>query len=169
MRILGGVAKGGYLQVPKSARPTGVRVRKSLFDLLAVHFPEGSFCDLFAGSGAVGLEAASRGYEVTLVERNTAAVKSIEANARQLNLSVNVVQSAAHSFGGLGSFDILFVDPPFSLDIQDIAKDILGRLLCAQGLCVIQHPTTLVLPEESGYHLERRVYGSNALSLYWKA
>ena len=83
LRILGGTAKGRALSVPDSARPSGARVRKSLFDLLAARAPAGrfpAFIDLHGGSGAIGLEAASRGYAVTLVEKDARAVRALEAN-----------------------------------------------------------------------------------------
>ena len=71
LRILGGSAKGRALQVPESARPTPARVRKSLFDILEHSYgTDSSLLDLYAGAGGVGLEAASRGFTVTMVEQN---------------------------------------------------------------------------------------------------
>jgi 16S rRNA (guanine966-N2)-methyltransferase len=71
LRILGGSAKGRSLRIPETARPTGARVRKSLFDILKVYAQGSSFLDLYAGAGGVGLEAASRGFEVTMIELNS--------------------------------------------------------------------------------------------------
>ncbi|MCV4861613.1 RsmD family RNA methyltransferase, partial [Escherichia coli] len=69
LRILGGSARGVALKVPQSARPSPVRLRKALFDYLRLRYPaRGAFLDLYAGSGAIGLEAASEGFDVTLVE-----------------------------------------------------------------------------------------------------
>ena len=172
LRILGGEARGRPLEVPASARPTGVRVRKSLFDLLEHRFPDSSsFLDLFAGSGAVGLEAASRGYRVTMVERDPGAVKALQFNLRSLKLEGKIIASDAQTFltKSEKKFDIAFVDPPFTQDIPPIARWALeAHCLNPDGVLVVQHPDVLKLPEQGGYTLERRDYGSNALSLYWR-
>jgi len=173
LRILGGEARGRPLEVPLSARPTGVRVRKSLFDWLEHRFPEGSsLVDLFAGSGAVGLEAASRGYSVTLVERDPHAIKALTFNLRSLKLEGKIVSSDALSFLGRTAqkFDIAFVDPPFTQDIPPIAKALLEQDFIEQGgVLIVQHPNVFKLPEHAGYTLERRDYGLNALSFYLKS
>ena len=173
LRILGGEARGRPLEVPHSARPTGVRVRKSLFDWLEHRFPEGSsLVDLFAGSGAVGLEAASRGFRVTLVERDLGAVKALQFNLRSLKLEGKIVSSDALNFlSKTGQkFDIAFVDPPFTQDIPPIAKALLEQdFIQPGGVLIVQHPNVFKLPEHAGYTLERRDYGSNALSFYTKA
>ena len=168
LRILGGTAKGRGLKVPDSARPTGARLRKSLFDLLAVRAPEGRFLDLYGGSGAVGLEAASRGYAVTLVEQNAAAARLLTANARALGLRPTILQADALAvLDRLGRFELVFCDPPYAQRIPEIATRLLAADLLAQGgLLIVQHPVQLRLPEAPGFALERRVYGSNALSLY---
>nr|WP_221277138.1 RsmD family RNA methyltransferase [Deinobacterium chartae] len=171
MRILGGTAKGRTLQVPASARPTGARLRKSLFDLLAGHYGEGHrFLDLYAGSGAVGLEAASRGFEVTLLDRDPGAVRALETNARNLGLSARILRSDAQSFLRRGgSFDVIFVDPPYPQDIPALAAAALDAgLLAPGGVLIVQHPVQLHLEAREGLDLERREYGSNAISLYWR-
>ena len=114
MRILGGSARGRSLKVPDSARPSGARIRKSLFDLLAARAPTGTFIDLHGGSGAIGLEAASRGYTVTLIEQDTRAVKALETNARALELRVRIIRGESQKLlFRLGSFDLVFSDPPY--------------------------------------------------------
>ena len=82
MRILGGKARGVALKVPASARPSPVRLRKALFDYLRLRYPRrGRFLDLFAGSGAVGLEAASEGWEAVLVEKDPEVIVATYPNA----------------------------------------------------------------------------------------
>ncbi len=174
LRILGGTAKGRALHVPESARPSGARIRKSLFDLLAARFnPEDypTFLDLHGGSGAIGLEAASRGYQVTLIEKDNRAFKSLETNSRQLGLKVKVLKGAAETMlDRLGKFDIVFSDPPYEADIPALAVQLLGSNIVAQGgLLICQHPDRVHLPQQEGYELEERTYGSNSLSLYLKA
>ena len=92
MRILGGKARGVALKVPASARPSPVRLRKALFDYLRLRYPRrGRFLDLFAGSGAVGLEAASEGWEAVLVEKDPEAVRLLKENVRRTGLGARVV------------------------------------------------------------------------------
>ncbi|WP_425147325.1 RsmD family RNA methyltransferase [Deinococcus sp.] len=168
LRILGGSAQGRAFSVPDSARPSSVRIRKSLFDLLAVRCPEGAFLDLHGGSGAVSLEAASRGYAVTVIERDPAAVRTLTANARALELRASIIQGDA---GGLLTrlppHDLVFSDPPYTQDIAAFTALVLASPpLKPGGLLIAQHPRQLRLPQAEGYELERRDYGSNALSLY---
>lgn len=172
VRILGGVAKGRSLKVPESARPSTARLRKSLFDLLYSRFPEGSsFIDLHGGSGAIGLEAASRGYQVTLVEQDARAVKNLEQSARDLGLRVRVVRGdTARLLGTLPPHDIIFSDPPYSQDIVKLTRQILGSpLMGASSLLIAQHPSQLHPGEVTALTAERRTYGSNVLTLYTAA
>ena len=168
VRILAGSAKGRVLKVPASARPSGARVRKSLFDLLATRAPSGRFLDLHGGSGAVGLEAASRGYAATLIERDAAAVRAIEGNARTLGLRVRVLRGdAAALLGRVGEFDVVFSDPPYAQDIPALTRRLLAAGVVAPGgLLVCQHPVQVGLEEAPGWQREERVYGSNVLTLY---
>lgn len=168
LRILGGTAKGRALQVPDSARPSGARVRKSLFDLLAARAPGGTFLDLHGGSGAIGLEAASRGYAVTLVEKDARAVKALEANARALALRARILRGDALGLlPRLGRFDIVFSDPPYEADIPALTLKLLASdVVASGGLLVCQHPDRLGLPAHPGYVQEVREYGSNTLTLY---
>lgn len=168
LRILGGSAKGRVLHVPPSARPSGARVRKSLFDLLATRQPGGTFLDLHGGSGAVGLEAASRGYEVTLIEKDARAVRTLEDNARALGLTVRILRGDAGALlPRVGEFDVVFSDPPYVQDIGRLTARLLASGVVAPGgLLVCQHPGQVRLPEHPGSLREERVYGSNVLTLY---
>ncbi|MFN3265682.1 MAG: RsmD family RNA methyltransferase [Deinococcales bacterium] len=170
LRILGGSAKGRTLVIPNTARPTPARVRKSLFDLLEVHFGVGSsLLDLYAGSGAVGLEAAARGFVVTMVEKNSAAVETLERNRRTIGVQAKIHKSDALRFlEQKHGFDVVFIDPPYDLDLVELTKKALGSVrLESDGVLISQHPSQISMPEVAGFRLERRVYGSNVLSLYW--
>ncbi|EYB67147.1 hypothetical protein DEIPH_ctg051orf0063 [Deinococcus phoenicis] len=168
VRILGGSAKGRALKVPDSARPSGARIRKSLFDLLAFRAPGGSFLDLHGGSGAVGLEAASRGYAVTLIEKDARAVRALEENSRTLGLPVRLQRGDALALlPRLGEFDVVFSDPPYVQDIPRLTGTLLASGVVAPGgLLVCQHPDRTPLPDTPGWVREERVYGSNTLTLY---
>jgi 16S rRNA (guanine966-N2)-methyltransferase len=170
-KILAGTAKGRALLVPATARPTPVRVRKSLFDLLVARNAGPSFLDLYAGAGTVGLEAASQGFVATLVEVNQKACGLLRQNAHSIGVEASVVEADARRFikNIPASFDVVFIDPPYDQDIAAIAQLALCTegLLAQDGVLIVQTPTQLVLPTpESGWSCERRVYGSNALTLY---
>ncbi len=173
LRILAGTAKGRALVIPASARPTPARIRKSLFDMLDHrHNQAESFLDLCAGAGGVGLEAASRGYVVTMIESNPAAVKALQKNANTLQLSTTVVRQDALVFAvkTKTAFDIVFYDPPYEQNIAAHTQTLLQQtqVLSEAGLLIVQTPVQLQLLPAQGHNFERRVYGSNALVFYQK-
>jgi 16S rRNA (guanine966-N2)-methyltransferase len=170
LRILGGTAKGRSLKIPSTARPTPARVRKSLFDLLDVHYGAGSsLLDLCAGSGAVGLEAASRDFVVTMIEKDTRACEVLEQNKRELKVGAKIIKADALKFLEIApSYEIVFIDPPYTENLTQITLSALALAkLEPDGVLISQHPIQTRLPEVTGFTLERRVYGSNVLSLYW--
>ena len=169
-RILAGSAKGRALRTPpRGTRPSPARLRAALFDALAFE-PRGLFLDLYAGSGAVGLEAASRGWQVVLVERSPAATQLLRANARACGLDVRVERGDALALAAAraGSVDVVFADPPYDLDLNLTFQALLDlELVPAGGRYVFQHPSRLVpqLHFQAGHGaIETRRYGSNALS-----
>lgn len=164
-RIIAGTAKGQRIEVPtRGTRPTSDRVREALFSSLeswmiahSSTWQESHFVDLFGGSGAVGLEAASRGAsEVTIVEQNHVASKLIRGNANRLGLNVSVIAADAARWMPSSSVNLLYCDPPYSitdLEIQDLVQRILAAPQCADALCVIErgvrslNPFAAVPPE----------------------
>lgn len=133
VRIVGGLWRGRKLDFPVVAglRPTPDRVRETLFNWLAPVI-EGSRClDLFAGSGALGFEAASRGAaSVVLVERDAAVVNSLREQQRRLNAhQVDVVQADALQFLARAPqpFDVVLLDPPFGQGLLEAALAALQR------------------------------------------
>ena len=96
LRILGGSAKGRALQIPDSARPTPARVRKSLFDILEHSYgTDSSLLDLYAGAGGVGLEAASRGFTVTMIESDVRAIATLERNRTLMRVEAKIIKADA--------------------------------------------------------------------------
>jgi 16S rRNA (guanine966-N2)-methyltransferase len=171
LRILAGSAKGRALQIPESARPTPARVRKSLFDILEHSYgTDSSLLDLYAGAGGVGLEAASRGFTVTMVEHNPRAVDTLERNKKLMRVQVKIIKADAIKWleRNTQTFEIVFIDPPFDQEILEITRAALAQknLIEPDGVMVVQHPIQLHL-EIEGYEFERRVYGSNVLSFHW--
>lgn len=119
MRIIAGKWRRLPLEAPpgQATRPTLDRVRETLFSMLASRI--GSFedlrvADLFAGSGALGLEALSRGADhATFVENDAAAAAAIRRNAQRLGASVEILQGSALALPRSQTFDLIFADPPY--------------------------------------------------------
>jgi 16S rRNA (guanine(966)-N(2))-methyltransferase RsmD len=167
LRILGGTAKGVALRVPQSARPSPVRLRKALFDYLRFRYPHrGRFLDLYAGSGAIGLEAASEGFATTLVEKDREAIQCLRENASKARLKVQIEGMPVERYlleakrQGL-RFTVAFMAPPYPHDLlQDFERLLEAQVVEAAGLYILQHPTELMLPTG-----ERREYGFNTITL----
>lgn len=139
VRLIGGRFKRSPLSVPTwpGLRPTASRVRETLFNWLGQDLAGWRVLDAFAGTGALGLEAASRGAEsVTMLEREPGLARSIQANARKLGaqgVSVQTVDAIAwmtqQASRQPAAFDLVLLDPPFEADLFDAA-------LCAAIGCV---------------------------------
>jgi 16S rRNA (guanine966-N2)-methyltransferase len=120
MRIIAGKWRGRTIEAPpgQATRPTADRVRETLFSMLASRL--GSFedllvADLFAGSGALGLEALSRGAATaTFVENDANAAAAIRSNAEKLGATVQVLSGSALALPRSEPFDLMFADPPYS-------------------------------------------------------
>ncbi len=161
-RIIAGTAKGRFLETPTcGTRPSPSRLREALFNILQSR-ERGTFLDLFGGSGAVGLEAASRGWEVTLIDLSKEASAIIRQNAKNLKLDAKVIQGDALKFVAHPpeTFGIVFASPPYTLELPPIYQKIYDSKIAIE-LLIFQHPTVLPL---SFPHSETRVYGSNALT-----
>lgn len=123
LRIIGGAWRSRKLSFPAlpGLRPSPDRVRETLFNWLAAAIPGARCLDLFAGSGALGLEAASRGAaEVVMVERERAAVNALHNHVNRLNAGqVQVWEGDALTYlqGSAVPFDVVFIDPPFGSDL----------------------------------------------------
>jgi 16S rRNA (guanine(966)-N(2))-methyltransferase RsmD len=180
-RIIAGRGRGRRLKSPPghATRPTGGRVRQTLFDILAPEVPGCRFLDAFAGNGGVGLEALSRGAaKVVLVDKSGPAVEAIQENARALAASGGEVevfrQDARTGMAALADrgrqFDIVYLDPPYASELYEPLLTGLGTgtLLAEAGLVVAEHFHKRPLPETIG-GLERtrtvRV-GDHCLSFY---
>jgi len=178
MRINTGKLKGRSVKAVQNIRPTKDMVKKAIFDILGDI--EGlTFLDLFAGSGAVGLEAMSRGASlVMLVEKDRACLKAIEENIRALSLDNCEVypQEAFEAVKQLQArkrvFDVIFLDPPYH---EDTAKKILQTLsacdiLARNGFVVVEHSSGDDLPElfNNLSLFDKRTYGITGLSFYRK-
>ena len=183
MRIIGGEYRSRLIEMPKGTeiRPTQDRVREAVFNILT-DIKGKTVLDLFAGSGAYGLEALSRGAgHVTFVENNSRCLATIESNIESLQIhesKYKVLRSSAYMVlarleKDYGEFDIIFVDPPYH---KEMAKkcllyiddyDILSRI----GLVIVEHFRTDSLEAElKGLIPEKeRKYGDTIISIFKKA
>lgn len=152
MRVIAGIAGGIPLHTPRTdLRPSMEKVRGAIFDSLGDAVPGARVLDLFAGSGALGLEALSRGAaSVTFVEKERVAVATIRRNFEKTRLSGNVqgadVFSYLDRFAGPESFDLIFADPPYAKipGERDFAPELLRnealrRALAPGGTFVLEH------------------------------
>ncbi|MBZ0157028.1 MAG: 16S rRNA (guanine(966)-N(2))-methyltransferase RsmD [Alphaproteobacteria bacterium] len=184
MRISGGSAKGrkvgsrkAFLRKGEDAglRPTSAKVREAIFNILAPRIGGAVFLDLYAGTGAVGIEALSRGAERALfVENSSVRVNLIKDLVERFGFRerASVVKESAPLFLKKTEerFDIIFVDPPYeSGELETVLPLIAGReLLREGGVVVAEHPSRRVPPAEIGTleRVKEYRYGDTSLSLY---
>ena len=149
VRIIGGAWRGRWLDFAGDAslRPSGDRLRETLFNWLQFELPGARCLDLFAGSGALGFEAASRGAaEVALVESHPAAAAALLDSAARLAAGerVRVIAGDALAYLGRGhpAFDVLFLDPPFAdSDLRPLFAALLrADLLAPQAWIYLERP-----------------------------
>ena len=179
MRITGGIYRGRVLKVPDGleVRPTQDRVREALFNLLMHDIAGARFLDLFAGSGAVGLEALSRGAaSACFVELNARHVAFIRSNAEMLKVSPQIVQTDANAYvaGFSGApFDIAYADPPYAIGEEHGFEGMLSSLVSRNvvrpgGLFVVETTVRTKPCDAPAWDLCRdREYGKSHL-LIWK-
>jgi 16S rRNA (guanine966-N2)-methyltransferase len=147
LRIIGGALRGRRWPVPDVAglRPTPDRVRETVFNWLAPHLTGMRVLDLFAGSGALGFEAVSRGAATaTLVEQDRAAQAVLRETATRFGLAqarIEAGEALAFLAGQpAGSFDVIFLDPPFDAGLLAPALRLIGarQLLAPGGYCYVE-------------------------------
>jgi 16S rRNA (guanine(966)-N(2))-methyltransferase RsmD len=151
MKIGGGKFRGMHIEAPpgRKTRPTGGRLKKSLFDILAPRLRGSRVLDLFAGAGALGLEALSRGAShVTFVERNRGAAEAIRKNLERLGLTESAEllrREAASAISSLAeredSFDLVLLDPPYRSHNHASLLQRIGAASLARpgGLVILEH------------------------------
>lgn len=175
MRIVGGELSRRTLQAPKGdrTRPTTDRVREALFNMLGARLDlDGArVLDLFAGSGALGLEALSRGAaHATFVERHGPTLAVARGNACDLGVADRAAFVRADALATLrrapdGRYDLVFADPPYDLgEIPDL-PDLARSHLAPDGLLVLEHDARHAFDGAPG-HVLSRAYGRTVVSLF---
>jgi 16S rRNA (guanine(966)-N(2))-methyltransferase RsmD len=174
MRVIAGSAGGVRLTVPKrGVRPTMDRVKAAIFSSLGDAITGARVLDLFAGSGALGIEALSRGAaSVLFVDEHRQSIEAIEKNLAKTNLKGRVRQedvfAFTHRFIGKETFQIIFADPPYEKTESGehyteklLTNEGLLRLLNAHGLFVLEKRPGEPLPKTKLWHVVRRkTYGA---------
>jgi len=174
MRIISGIHKGRRITAPKKlpVRPTTDRSKEALFNILQhrIDFSDLKVLDLFAGTGSISYELASRGaFQITAVDQNRHCVKFIQATTETLSMNIMTVQSECIRFLEQESalYDLIFADPPYDFPIETY-EDIIRlsqKKLTLQGQIIIEHFSKIDLSIIQGFEFSR-TYGSATFSFY---
>jgi 16S rRNA (guanine(966)-N(2))-methyltransferase RsmD len=178
LRVIAGSLKGRRLKAPdwEGLRPTSDKVRETLFNILAPRIAGARVLDAFAGTGALGIEALSRGASaVTFIEQDRRAQALIGANLAQcgIHTGYNLVRGAVDravatlQAPGLGPFDIVLLDPPYALPGHTALMKI-DALVAPGGVAVLEHAKRSAAPEQVGRLVRVRqvVSGDSMLDFY---
>ncbi|MEO5824180.1 MAG: 16S rRNA (guanine(966)-N(2))-methyltransferase RsmD [Vicinamibacteraceae bacterium] len=189
MRIIAGTLKGRRLDAPTwtGLRPTSDKLRETLFNVLQGRLPEARVLDVYAGTGAVGIEALSRGAaHVTFVEQDARARKLIAENLARCGLGMTGTRGPVRDEVGQGGgytiergsaedvlnrlepvYDVVFLDPPYDEPDLAGAVSLAVGLIVAGGICVLEHAARRSAPEAAGVPPVRRLAsGDSALAFY---
>lgn len=148
MRVIAGSARRILLEAPEglSTRPTTDRTKETLFNILSAELADCSFLDLFAGSGAIGIEALSRGAaRAVFVEQDRSALGCIERNLTRTRLAQNAKVLAMDVLGALqylkadgSAFDIIFMDPPYRMEwTQRLLQLLIDSPVCGEDTLLV--------------------------------
>lgn len=173
MRIISGVHKGRQLTAPKNlpVRPTTDRAKEALFNWLMhrYHLPDLRFLELFAGTGNISYEMASRGcQQVLAVDQHPGCCRFIRQTAAALNLPIEVQQADVfHFLAHAEPADFIFADPPYDLPrLKDLPDLVFAQqLVAAEGILVLEHDQRVRF-EAHPHLLEVRVYGQSQFSIF---
>lgn len=177
MRVIAGNYKGRKLNSPAddSIRPTSDRIKESVFNMLQSDITGCVFVDLFAGSGAMGIEALSRGASYAyFIDSDKESIKLIKKNTEFVTCeSYNILWQDYKTFFKMlknESVDIIYVDPPYKMesvytDVFELAKSALST----KGLIVLECNDMIMLDNKNGYSIiNRKKYGKTYIGIYKK-
>lgn len=182
MRVTGGEYGGQTLVCPQRSgvRPTENRVRQALFNVLGEAIIETTVLDMFAGTGAVGIEALSRGAKYVLfMEKNPAVARSLRANLQRLRVNdgqykimvgdaLKLLTKVEKLHAG---FDLAFIDPPYQAGLYEPAINMIKQknILKANGIMVLEYSTRMPAPvlQKDWQKVKTRTYGETALDFWF--
>jgi 16S rRNA (guanine(966)-N(2))-methyltransferase RsmD len=176
LRVIAGTLKGRQLDTPtwEGLRPTSDKLRETLFNVIAPRVPDARILDGYAGTGAVGIEALSRGAaHVTFVEADARAVRLIERNLVRCAVTDRYAIIRARFADAArrlpaAAFDLVLLDPPYGRDDMHSALDAAAPLVTAGGLLVLEHARRDAAPAGAAGMIKTRdiFSGDSALTLY---
>jgi len=181
MRVIAGTHRGRPLRAPAGldTRPTSGRVREALFNILG-DVSEQRVLDLYAGSGALGIEALSRGARhAVFVESRRPALTCLRQNLAELGLDERAsvlalkVEQSRKALVALGRFELVLCDPPWAdlaAAVRELEGWVAGECLAADGRLVLEHPEREVVGAVAGLtRLDQRAWGDTGISIYSRA
>lgn len=175
-RIISGKYKGRRIAAPKKlpVRPTTDMAKEALFNILRsnYHISQLRVLDLFAGTGNISYEFASRGaQDITAVDGHYGCIQFINKIAQEFEFTIHAIKSDVFKYleRTKGSYDIIFADPPYDIDSKDFEKIVAlvfkHQLLDQEGLLIIEHGKYSKLDGFTNY-VQTRSYGGNAFSFF---
>lgn len=174
IRVITGSAKGRQLKVPTGTRPLTDRIKTSLFDSIKDFIPNANILDLYAGSGAFGIESLSRGAKYAeFVELKHEAIKILKENLKKTSFSEKSkvikmnVMSYLEATEKKNFFDIVFFDPPFA-KVYKVDLSLIQKVLTKNGIIIFHHPQNYHSPEEVDrlVKIAEKHYSENVISVY---
>lgn len=179
IKIIAGKNKGFVLKTKEglTTRPTLNRIKENVFNIIKDYIPDSNFLDLFSGSGGIGLEAISRGAKkAVLIEKDKKAFDVIKDNINKTKSS-KVVEAFNMDFEKYiktttEKFEIIYVDPPYELDVYEKALNSIGKynLLKEGGIIVLESQKSKIIPLKNDYFFCYRdiTYGNTKIWIYKK-
>jgi len=178
VKIIGGIYRGRSLKSPQSSgtRPTTGFIREALFNIIGPQVQGKSFLDIFAGTGAVGIEAISRGASsASFIENDPRACSNIITNIKALNIGDKAKLIKADALSALKkmdksgqSFDIIFIDPPYYEDLITPLLIFLRDSNLVNQIVIIQYPKDELIDNAGFIEKKHKIYGKTALSFLAK-
>lgn len=174
LRIIAGKFGGLYLDSPHSrpTHPMSQLMRNAIFNSLSHYLDQAEVLDAFAGTGALGLEALSRGAkQITFIENNLKANRVLQQNIVKLGVKSETIVDKRSAYTWLEqnqdqNYDLIFLDPPYQLIKLRIVEQFLA-LLKPNGVLVFSHPSSVKTPVIDDYTLQSdRTYGNATISIY---
>lgn len=177
MRVIAGRLGGRRLEsvAGRSVRPTADRVREAIFNILGDAVVDAKVLDLYAGTGALAIEAISRGAtRAVCVDRSAPARRAIEANVEALGIAGEVdvtgddaLRHARRLAEGEERFDVVFCDPPYADPLEPIVSDAVAGSWW-QRVFVLEHAAGRDVEGPSGTTIDTRRYGDTAVTFFWR-